>query len=87
MTVFKTMIGIMEGQIENVKKVCDGIKSRDQTFEYMIVEPEVPSIRRKFERLLIIHSSTKDEANRRGGWFIHKCKSAKVSSYFWVKEG
>ncbi len=87
MTVFKTMIGIMEGQIENVKKVCEGIKSRDQTFEYMIVEPEVPSIRRKFERLLIIHSNTNEEANRRGGWFIHCCKNAKVSSYFWVKEG
>ncbi len=28
---------------------------------------------------------TEEEANRRGGWFIHKCKNAKVAGYFWVK--
>ncbi len=83
--MFKTMIGIMQGQTDNVKKVCEGIKGIDKTFEYMIVEPEVPSIKRKFERLLIITSTTKEDANRRGGWFIHKCKNAKVSNYFWVK--
>jgi hypothetical protein len=54
-------------------------------FEYSILNPQVESLKRKFESLLIIHSNTEEEANRRGGWFIHKCKNAKVSGYFWVK--
>ncbi len=49
------------------------------------MKPQIESLKRKFESLLIIHSPTEEEANSRGGWFIHKCKNAKVSGYFWVK--
>ena len=76
--MFKTIIGVMEGQTDNIKK-------RDPTFEYSLMKPQVESLKRKFESLLIINSSTEEEANRRGGWFIHKCKNAKVAGYFWVK--
>ena len=72
--------------MDNIRKVCETIKSRDPTFKYSITEPKIPSLKRKFESLLMIHSSTQEEANRRGGWFIHKCKNAKLSGYFWVKE-
>ncbi len=50
-------------------------------FEYSIMKLKVESLKRKFESLLIILSPTEKEANRRGSWFIHKCKNAKVADY------
>ncbi len=75
----------MEGQTDNIKKICMTIKDKDPTFEYSIMKPQVEYLKCKFESLMIINSSTEEEANKRGGWFIYKCKNAKVAGYFWVK--
>ncbi len=84
--MFKTIIGIPNGETTNVLKVCNDIKKRDLTFSYEIFEPTVSELRKKFENLLILYSTTEDEAKKRGGWFIHKCRAAKLSNYFWLKE-
>ncbi len=84
--MFKTIIGIPNGETNNVLKVCNDIKKRDNSFQYEIYEPSVLKLREKFENLLILFFLTKDEANKWGGWFIHKCTNAKLANYFWVKE-
>ncbi len=83
--MFKTIIGIPNGETANILKVCADIKKRDSTFNYEVFEPHVTKLREKFENLLILYSATEAEANRRGGWFIHKCRDARLANYFWVK--
>ncbi len=84
--IFKTIIGIPNGETGKVHQICEDIKKRDSSFKYEIYEPSVLKLREKFENLLILFSSTEDEAKRRGGWFIHKCNRAKVAEYFWIKK-
>jgi hypothetical protein len=90
--LFKTFIGIPKGQTANIKKVCEDIKKKDVTFNYSIIKTTSEAVDKdgiklkdKFENLLVLSSTTLDEANKRGGWFIHKCSNAKLASYFWVK--
>ncbi len=84
--MFKTIIGIPPGQTENTLKVCSDIKKKDRSFNYELLEPKVAELKEKFENLLILYSDTEEMANKRGGWFKHKCRNAKLSPYFWVKE-
>jgi hypothetical protein len=84
--MIKTVIGILRGQTNNVIKICEDIMKNDRTFHYQVVEPSVKELKEKFESLLILYSPTMKMANERGGWFVHKCRDAKVASYFWIKE-
>jgi hypothetical protein len=83
---FRAIIGIPRGETAKVKKVCSDIEKRDPSFFYEIFKPTVPEIREKFENLLFLDSHSKAVAMRNAGWFIHLCKNARVSSYFWVKK-
>ncbi len=91
--MFKAFIGIPKGETEKVRTVCEDIKKRDSTFAYDIMKTTLESkdkdgiaLKDKFENLLVLYSSTLDDANKRAGWFIHKCTNAKLANYFWVKE-
>ncbi len=84
--MFKTIIGVPRGETSKVVNICEDILKRDRTFYYQVVEPSVKELKEKFESLLILYSPTKEMANQRGGWFIHKLRDAQVASYFWVKE-
>lgn len=84
--MFKTIIGVPSGETSNIIKVCDDFLKKDRTCYFEIVEPSVKKLKEKFESLLIVYSPTKEMANKRGGWFIHKCRDAKLAGYFWVKE-
>lgn len=87
MDCFKTMIGIIDkDEVDKVRKVCDDIWIQDSSFRFKIVNPGTVELRKKFVSILILRSETKSMANKRGGWFIHKMKDAKISDYFWVKE-
>ncbi len=86
MAKFRAIIGIPKGETANVQKVCSDIKKRDPGFFYEIFEPKVPKIKKKFENLLFLDSYSRADAMHRAGWFIHRCKNAKVSNYFWVKK-
>lgn len=83
-TVFKfmTMIGIAdELEIPKAEKVCSDIKKNDNTFGYKIRSTRIKG----FKAIIEVYSETKEMANERGGWFIHKCRNCKVASYFWVR--
>jgi len=85
--MFKTMIGIINSSdVANVKKVCNDIWLKDSTFKFKTVMPGSSELRIKFASVLILTSDTKAMAEKRGGWFIHKMKDAKVADYFWTKE-
>jgi len=86
MAKFRAIIGIPRGETANAKKVCMDIQKRNPSFTYEIFEPTIPEIKKKFESLLLLDSYSRNDANRWAGWFIHRCKNAKLSNYFWVKE-
>ena len=84
---FNTMIGIIDkNEVAKVRKVCEDIWVKDSSFKFKIVMPGSIELRAKFASILILKSETKDMANKRGGWFIHKMTNANISDYFWVKE-
>ncbi len=86
MTRWKTMFGIIEeSEINKLNKVCKDISLKDSTFSYVIKKPRAPELIKKFAGILIIYSDSEDMANKRGGWFLHVMKEAKVSDYFWTK--
>ena len=83
---YKTMIGIYnQSDRINVEKVCRDIANKDVTFKFKIVNPGTTELREKFNAVLIIRSLNEEIANKRGGWFIHKVKDARIANYFWVK--
>lgn len=86
MTKYRAIIGIPRGETTNVKKVCVDISKRDPSFVFEIFKPTVPKISGKFENLLFLYSDSQKDVMKRAGWFLHKCKNAKVSSYFWVRK-
>ncbi len=86
MAKYRAIIGIPPGETANVKKVCSDIKVKDPSFIYEIFKPTVPEIRKKFENLLFLDSHSKAIVMRNAGWFLHRCKNARVSNYFWVKK-
>ena len=80
---FVTKIGIIEEQeIEKVREVCENIQKKDETFIFEIKDTKLP----KFVKVLAIYSDSREMANKRGGWFKHKLKDAKVADYFWTRE-
>lgn len=80
---YVTKIGIIEeSEVENVRTVCENIHKKDETFVFEIKDTVMP----KFVKILSIYSDSKEMANKRGGWFKHKMKDAKVADYFWVRE-
>lgn len=82
----KTVIGILWGETQKITRVCEDIKKRDNSFDYYIVKPTVKEIKAKFENVLVVLSDSEDEAKARGGWFIHRCKNARIPDYFWIKK-
>jgi len=86
MSRFKTMFGVIEeSEINKLNKVCRDISLKDSTFSYVIKKPRAPELIKKFVGILIIYSDSEEMANKRGGWFLHVMKDAKVSDYFWIK--
>ncbi len=86
MVRWKTMFGIIEeSEINKLNKVCKDISLKDSTFSYAIKKPRTAGLIAKFVGILIIYSDSEEMANKRGGWFLHVMKDAKVSSYFWTK--
>lgn len=86
MTKYRAILGIPPGETAKVKKVCWDVQKRDHGFFYEIFKPTVPEIRAKFENLLFLDSFSKKDVSKRAGWFLHRCKNARVSDYFWVKK-
>jgi hypothetical protein len=84
--MYRAIIGIPRGETARVKKVCSDIKMKNPSFIYEIFSPTVPKIREKFENLLFLDSYSEEDVMRWAGWFVHLCKNAKVSDYFWVKK-
>lgn len=82
--MYKAEIGIEKDNTDKVRKVCEDIKKRDESFVYDIIKSHSVFLGR-FENILVIFD-TEEGVNSRAGWFIHKMKDAKVSDFFISKE-
>lgn len=80
---YVTKVGIIEeSEIEKVRTVCENIQKKDDTFIFEIKDTSF----KNFVKVLAMYSTSKEMANKRGGWIVHRMKDAKVADYFWVRE-
>lgn len=80
--IYVTKVGIIEeSEIENVRIVCENIQKKDDTFIFEIKDTAF----KNFVKVLAVYSTSKEMANKRGGWLVHRMKEAKVADYFWVQ--
>lgn len=87
---WKTMVKIPEEITENAVGSAASIEKRDKTFRWKMIRSYHRDVRLQKCRLLVIYSPTKDQAYRRGSYFLHKLKLNKFErlrkGYYWVKE-
>ncbi len=87
--MYKAEIGIKKDNTDKVRKVCEDIMKRDDSFVYEIINSHSVNSHSvfsgRFENILIIYD-TEESVNSRAGWFIHKMKDAEVSDFFISKE-
>jgi len=66
--------------IEKIREICFDIKEKDENFKFKIYKNVYPKI--KESHLLVLFCSSKDEAHKKGMWFINKTPFFKR---YWVK--
>jgi hypothetical protein len=76
-----TYIEFPEDLLEHVESVCSTTVEQDETFRYRIV----PSKFKQYHYVLVMYSKDKDQAHKRGMWFVKKIFAGKELLY-WVKE-
>jgi len=78
----KTIFFFKEEILSDIKKVCEDIFEKDKTFKFKIFKKE--------NWVLVIESKTRDEAFKRGMWFLKKAlkgkedKIIKVGKWYFV---
>jgi len=87
---WKTMVKVPEEITENAVELATGIERRDKTFRWKVIRSYHRDVRSQKCNLLVIYSPTRDQAYRRGGYFLHKLKLNNFKKlrkgYYWVKE-
>ena len=78
--MYRTYIGIKDEETKNkLESICRDINQRDPSFRFAIRKSTLP----KYKWLLIVGSSDKDTAHRRGMWLIKK--TGIEGLLYWVK--
>lgn len=87
---WKTMVKVPEEIIDDAVELATRLEKRDRTFRWKIIQSYHKDICVQRCKLLVIYSPTKDQAFRRGGYFLHKLNLRKferlMKGYYWVKE-
>jgi len=87
---WKTMVKVPEEITDKAVELAASIKKKDKTFRWKIIRSYHRDVRLQKCKLLVIYSPTKDQAYRRGGYFLHKLELNKFErlrkGYYWVKE-
>jgi len=81
--VWITAIGIPEDMKGIFEDICSDIAEKDKTFSYRIYESYFP----KYDFIVVIFSSNKDQAFQRGEWFKRTIKTDYgIDILYWVKK-
>lgn len=83
--MWKSTIGILDNNTEQIKQVCDDISAKDKSFKYSIQKASGVFIN-SFKDVLIIFDLSRESIDKRSGWLIHKMKNAKVGNFYIVRE-
>jgi hypothetical protein len=80
-----TILRIKPEHVGIVGMICSDTKAKDDTFRYEVRR----STFSPGEHVLFIHSSSKDQAHRRGTWLVKKALPSHGLNNFlyWVKKG
>lgn len=87
---WKTMVKVPEEITEDAEELAESIEKRDKTFYWKMIRSYHRDVRLQKCKLLVIYSPTKDQAYRRGGYFLYKLELNKFErlrkGYYWVKK-
>jgi hypothetical protein len=90
MPCWKTMIKVPEEIISYAVALAEELGKMDETFKWKWVRSYKPDIRRQKCVLFVIYSPNKDQAYKRGSYFMQKLELTKFErinrGYYWVKE-
>jgi len=83
---YKTCIGLSSSDnIDEILEVCRRIRDKDRTFRFRLHKlRDKDKLSKIFDYILIIASSDKDTAHRRGLYLINKVNALK-GKYYWVR--
>jgi hypothetical protein len=84
------MVKVPEEIVDSAVKLATTVKKMDKTFRWKMIRSYHKDVRLQKCRLLVIYSPTKDQAYKRGSYFLHKLELNKFErlekGYYWVKE-
>jgi hypothetical protein len=90
MPCWKTMIKVPEEVLSEAKALAETLEKMDKTFKWKWVPSYLSDVRKQRCALFVIYSPTKDQAYKRGSYFVKKLKLMKIrrieKGYYWVKE-
>jgi len=87
---WKTMVKVPEEIADCAVVLANDVRKRDKTFRWKIIRSYHRDVNIQKCKLLVIYSPTKNQAYRRGSYFLHKLELKKFErlkkGYYWVKE-
>jgi hypothetical protein len=90
MPCWKTMIKVPEEMVNEAKTLAETLEKMDETFKWKWVLSRLPDVQKQRCVLFVVYSPTKDQAYKRGSYFVKKLKLAKFrrieKGYYWIEE-
>ena len=87
---WKTMVKIPEEIVDEAKELAMQLEEADETFKWKWVHSYLKDVREQSCILLVIYSPTKNQAYRRGTYFMHRLRLMRFEriekGYYWVKK-
>jgi hypothetical protein len=78
--IYTTCIGFNKKDLEKIEKICRDIFEKDPTFKYRIYQ----SFFKKYDFILTFFSTSRNQAHKRGTWFVKKAGIEGL--LYWVKK-
>jgi hypothetical protein len=87
---WKTMVKVPKEIIAEAEALAERLEKMDETFRWKWVYSYLPDVRKQECVLFVIYSPTKDQAYKRGTYFMSKLALPKFEriekGYYWVEE-
>lgn len=79
--VWGTYVGLdSDEKRDRLEEICNNIRAKDNTFRFSLRRSNLP----QYRWILIVWSSDRDQAHKRGMWLIHK--TGVDGLLYWVHE-
>jgi hypothetical protein len=90
MPCWKTMIKVPEEVLSEAEALAETLEKMDETFKWKAVPSYLSDVQDQRCVLFVIYSPTKDQAYKRGSYFVKKLMLTRFKrmekGYYWVRE-